>query len=163
MNPNTEENKTVPTFSLEKIYCKDISLEMPHAPEMFLLLNEETPQLDLQLGNHVKDLGNHFYESSITATLSAKFKDEKVAFLIELTQAGIFHIEHVGAEDFELLTQITCPSTIYPYLREAIANIASRAGFTNIILSPINFEQLYAQKYAENLENHNEQEQKVTA
>ena len=158
-----QEDDQEPSFSLEKIYCKDLSLEMPHAPEVFLLLGDEPPELDMQLSNQVQELGDGFYESSIKATLTSKLKDDKVLFLIELTQAGIFQMRHIPEEHFALLTQITCPNILFPYLRETVSGVASRAGFSNVMLSHINFEQLYAQKQASEQDEAQSSESSVLA
>ncbi|MFO1381058.1 MAG: protein-export chaperone SecB [Chitinivorax sp.] len=134
-----------PVFNIEKIYVKDLSLEIPHAPAIFL--EREQPQIDMQLHNEATKIDEGYFEASITITVTAKLGD-KTMFLAEATQAGIFQIRNVPAEDMDPVLGIGCPNILFPYVRETISDMVNRSGFPPVILSPINFEALYAQKQA---------------
>lgn len=132
-----------PVFNIEKIYVKDMSLEIPHAPGIFL--QREQPQIDMQLHNDSSKVDDGYFEATITVTVTAKLGD-KTMFLAEATQAGIFQIRNVAEEDMEPVLGIGCPNILFPYVRETISDMVNRAGFPPVVLSPINFEVLYAQR-----------------
>lgn len=137
-----EANKE-PHFSIEKIYVKDASLEIPHAPQIFL--ERETPQIDMQLHTEAKPLDDGFFHVVLTSTVTAKFGD-KVVFLVEASQGGVFQIREVPAEHMEPLLAIECPTILFPYLRETVSDLVNRAGFPPVVLSPINFGAMYQQQ-----------------
>ena len=136
-----------PVFSIEKIYVKDLSLEIPHAPQVFL--QRETPQVDVQLHNQGGAMEDGVYETVLTVTVTAKLAEDKTLFLVEAAQAGIFQIRNVPQDDLEPILGITCPNILFPYVREVISDIVSRAGFPPVLLNPVNFEVLYQQRLAE--------------
>ena len=127
-------------FSIEKLYVKDLSLEIPSAPRIFL--EREAPQVDVQLHTEGNPIDEGIYEVVLTVTLTAKLKD-KTMFLVEAAQAGIFHIRNVSKEEIEPIIGIACPNILFPYVREVISDVVSRAGFPPVILNPVNFEALY--------------------
>jgi len=133
-----------PFFSIEKIYVKDLSLELPNAPHVFL--ENQAPQIEVQLANTGTPLQQPgLYEVVVTVTVTAK-TGEKTYFLAEAAQAGIFQIRNVPASDMEPILGIACPNILFPYAREAIADMISRGGFPPVHLAPVNFEALYAQR-----------------
>ena len=144
----SEQQELQPTFSIEKIYVKDLSLEIPNAPQVFWA--REFPEIDLQL-NHLgaQQLEEGTFESSITVTVTAKLADSKTMFLVEATQAGIFQIRHIPAEELDPILGVACPNILFPYLRETVSDVVNRAGFPPVLLSPINFDALYAQRVAQ--------------
>ena len=127
-------------FSIEKLYVKDLSLEIPGAPRIFL--EREAPQVDVQLHTEGNPIDEGIYEVVLTVTITAKLKD-KTMFLVEAAQAGIFHIRNVSKEEVEPIMGIACPNILFPYVREVISDVVSRAGFPPVILNPVNFEALY--------------------
>ena len=131
-----------PLFNIEKIYVKDLSLEIPHAPEIFL--ERESPQIDVQLNTQTATIEGDVYEVMITNTVTAKI-GEKVMFLIEAKQAGIFRLSNLPKEDMEPVLAVMCPNILFPYLREIVSSVAVRAGFAPVMLNPVNFEMLYQQ------------------
>ena len=136
-----------PVFSIEKLYVKDVSLEIPNAPQVFL--ERETPQVDIQLHHESKPVEEGVYQTLLTVTVTAKAK-EKTLFLAEVGQAGIFVIRNIPEADMEPVLGIACPNILYPYVREVISDLVGRAGFPPVVLSPVNFEALYqAQKQAQ--------------
>src|SRR5574340_80230 len=143
MTENAQDNAQ-PEFNMEKIYVKDLSLEIPHAPQIFL--ERESPQINVQLNTQaaVIETGEH-HEVTITATVTAKI-GEKVMFLIEAKQAGIFGVRNMPAGEWEPILAVMCPNILFPYLREVVSDVAVRAGFAPVLLNPINFDVLYHQQ-----------------
>jgi len=134
-----------PSFNVEKLYVKDLSLEVPHAPGVFL--ERESPQIDLQMHTQASTIEDGVYEVVITVTVTAKLLEkDKVLFLIEAKQAGIFRIQNLPQEELDSVLGAVCPNILFPYLREVISNVSVRAGFAPILLSPVNFDMLYQQK-----------------
>ena len=142
----TQEQQAV--FNIEKLYVKDMSLEIPHAPGIFL--ERENPQIDLQLHSEFAAIDEGVYEVVLTVTLTAKqASKDKVMFLIEAKQAGIFQIRNIPQEDVEPVLSVVCPNILYPYLREVVTDVSVRAGFAPVLLNPVNFESLYQQQKAQ--------------
>jgi preprotein translocase subunit SecB len=131
-----------PVFGIEKIYVKDLSLEIPNAPRIFL--ERETPEVNIQLHSKGERIDGGMYEVLLTITVTAKVKD-KTMFLVEVGQAGIFQIRNVPEAEMDPVLGIACPNILFPYLRETVSDIVTRAGFHAVILSPVNFEALYHQ------------------
>ena len=132
-----------PVFSMDKIYVKDISLEVPHAPQIFL--ERESPQIDVQLHSQATAIEAGVYEVAVTTTVTAKLAD-KVMFLIEAKQAGIFQVRNVPNEELEPILAVMCPNILFPYLREVVSDVSVRGGFSPVMLNPVNFEALYQQQ-----------------
>ena len=130
-----------PTFAIEKLYIKDFSLEVPNAPAIFL--ERDTPEVGLQLQTGALKVGDDIFEVTLTSTVTAKLC-EKVVFLVEVAQAGLFVIRNVPEENLEPLLAIACPNILFPYAREVVSTSVTRAGFAPVILQPVNFEAMYA-------------------
>ena len=130
-----------PVFSIEKVYVKDLSLEIPNAPGIFL--ERDAPQVDIQLHHSSTGVEDGIYETTLTVTVTAKLKD-KTMFLVEVAQAGIFVARNIPAQELEQVLGIACPNILFPYVREVISDTVVRAGFPPVILSPVNFEAIYA-------------------
>lgn len=139
----SEAAKPQAVFSMDKIYVKDISLEIPHAPQIFL--ERESPQIDVQLHSQATPIDDGVYEVAVTTTVTAKLAD-KVMFLIEAKQAGIFQVRNVPNEELEPILAVMCPNILFPYLREVVSDVSVRGGFAPVMLNPINFEGLYQQQ-----------------
>lgn len=138
-------SQATPVFNLEKLYVKDISLEIPHAPAIYL--EQESPQIELQLNSQAQPVGEGVFEVTVTVTVTAKLTEQdKVAFLIEAKQAGVFQVRNVPEEELEPVLAVVCPNMLYPYLREVVSDMSVRAGFAPVLLNPINFEVLYQQQ-----------------
>lgn len=141
----TEPQQQQPVFVIEKIYVKDLSLEIPHAPKIFL--EREAPEINLQLANSNSVIEGEIHEVVVTATVTARLKEkDKVMFLVEAHQAGIFRIQNVPGNEVEPVLNVLCPNILFPYLRETISDTVTRAGFPPVILNPVNFEAIYHQK-----------------
>lgn len=142
----SEEQMQQPLFSIEKIYLKDSSVEVPNSPQIFLA--RETPQVDIQIHNQGRTVDVGVYEVVLTVTVTAKIED-KTMFLVEVGQAAVFLLNNIPQENLEIILNVTCPNIIFPYAREAVSDLVTRAGFPPVILSPVNFEMMYAQKQAQ--------------
>ena len=132
-----------PIFNLDKIYVKDISMEIPNAPKIFL--DRESPQVDIQLHTQAGSIDEGLFEVLVMATVTAKV-GEKIMFLIEVKQAGIFQIRNIPAAELEPILAVICPNILFPYLREVVSDVSVRGGFAPALLNPINFDALYQQQ-----------------
>jgi preprotein translocase subunit SecB len=130
-------------FTIEKIYVKDLSLENPGAPQSFM--TQEQPQIEIGLRTRGEQIEQDVYECVVTVTLTAKAAD-KTLFLVEASQAGVFTIRGVPPDQLQPVLAIHCPTVIFPYIRETLADAVARAGFPPVHLAPINFEALYQQQ-----------------
>lgn len=149
------EEKASPVFNLQRSYVKDLSLEMPNAPEIFL--EQEGPTVSVEINVGAKRLAETVFESSVTATVTTRIED-KVLYLIEATQAGIFEIANVPAEQLDPLIGIVCPTMLYPYLRATVADAINRTSLPALHLSEVNFQALYEQRVAEQAAAHEKQD-----
>ena len=131
------------TFQIEKVYVKDLSLEIPSAPQVFL--QADSPQLEVQISNDATQISDSLFEVRVTATVTARSGD-KTVFLAEATQAGIFTVRGIAKKDLDPLLGIGCPTIIYPYVRETISDLVIRGGFPPVLLAPVSFEAIYARR-----------------
>ena len=132
-----------PVFSIEKLYVKDISLEVPNAPQIFQ--EQAQPQVQLNLSQKVSNFAENLYEVVLTVTVTCKVGD-KTAYLAEVQQAGVFGLVGFPANDLQQVLATYCPHTLYPYARQAISQMILDGGFPPFNLQPINFEQLYVEQ-----------------
>jgi len=142
----SEQNQSAdqqPIFNIQRVYLKDMSLEQPNSPAIFL--EQEAPSIEVAIDIASEKLAESIHEGTITITVTAKIQD-KIAFLVEGKQAGIFEVRNVPDEQLELILGISCPNILYPYLRANIADTITRAGFPPIHLNEINFEAFYQQR-----------------
>lgn len=140
------EAQNGPVFSIEKVYVKDLSLEIPNAPQVFL--EREAPSVDIQLHHNSTNVDEGVYQTVLTVTVTAKAKD-KTLFLVEAAQAGIFVARNIPPQELDAVLGIACPNILFPYVREVISDVVSRAGFPPVILAPVNYEAIYSQQRAE--------------
>lgn len=134
-------------IAIQKIYVKDFSFESPHTPDVFAKKNW-SPKTNLNLrSSHTMGTDNN-HEVILTITIEAK-EDEQTFFLVELQQAGLFHIAGYDEAEFKAIVGSYCPNILFPYARESVANIVSKGGFPEFLLQPINFDALYAQGMAQ--------------
>ena len=135
-----------PSFAIQRIYLKDLSLELPNAPK--ILLEQGQPQIDVQLNLHAEPVLETTYEVAVTATVTAKLND-KVLFLVEAKQAGLFEIKNVPQEQMQPIIAIACPQIVYPYLRATVADVLNRTGFPAVHLTEVNFQAMYEAQLAQ--------------
>jgi len=138
-----EEQQPQPVFTIEKIYLKDLSLEVPHAPQVFL--EREAPRVDIQLSTEAKPIDEGHYDVVLSVTATAVLKD-KTMFLVEAKQAGIFQVRNLPKDSLDMVLSITCPNILFPYARETVSDAITRCGFPPFLLAPVNFEALYQQR-----------------
>ncbi|GAA5159748.1 protein-export chaperone SecB [Viridibacterium curvum] len=136
-----QQDAQQPVFNIEKIYVKDLSVEVPNAPQIFL--EQKDPSINVDLSTSATPLENGFFEVVLKATVTAKLEDERTVFLVEAAQAGIFLIQNIGQEDIQPVLMVGCPNILLPYLRETVSSATNRAGFQPVMLTPVNFEALY--------------------
>jgi preprotein translocase subunit SecB len=132
-----------PTFGIEKIYVKDVSLEVPAGPQAFM--QQEQPQLEVQITQQSQRVNDVLHEVTLVVTVTAKSAD-KTLFLVEASQAGVFQIRNVPDSDLPALLGIVCPNVLFPYARETVSDLITRAGFPPVLLAPVNFEAIYQQR-----------------
>ncbi|TCJ12889.1 protein-export chaperone SecB [Parasulfuritortus cantonensis] len=141
-----QEQAAMPVFNIEKIYIKDMSVEVPNAPAIFL--EQGQPKIDVQLRNNSEAIENGIYQTVLTAEVTAKIND-KTAFVVEVQQAGIFRAQNIPQEALEPMLAVGCPNILFPYLREAVSDAVGRAGFPSLYMQPVNFEAMYLQQRAQ--------------
>ena len=140
------ETNLDPVFQIQRVYLKDLSLEQPNSPE--ILLNQEQPGVEIQLGVDAKPVADGLFEVTVTATVHTKIED-KTVFLVEAKQAGIFEIRNMENDQLGSILGIACPQIVYPYLRSNVADIIQRAGFPPVHMAEINFQAMYEQQQAD--------------
>jgi preprotein translocase subunit SecB len=139
-----QQQPTQPLFGIEKIYLKDMSLELPNAPQVFF--EREAPQVEVNIHNEASGMPQEgLFEVVLTVTVTAKIQ-ERTVFLVEAAQAGIFQIRHLPQSDLEAVLGTLCPNTLLPYAREAVASVVQRAGFPPVTLQHMNFDLVYQQR-----------------
>ncbi len=133
-------------LEVKKIYIKDVSFESPVSPQIFGQKTAE-PKIDVQLRVSHQSLNDEktFNEVVITSTVTANV-EEKAAMLIEVQQAGIFHVSGFDEQHREAVLEVACPNILLPFLREAISDLVTKGGFPQLLINPINFEVLYREK-----------------
>ncbi|MCB4364120.1 protein-export chaperone SecB [Hydrogenophaga taeniospiralis] len=139
-----------PVFQIQRVYLKEASLEQPNSPA--ILLEQEQPSVDIQLGVEANPVADGVYEVCVTATVQTKIKD-KTVFLVEAKQAGIFEIRNLPQDQMGPIMGIACPQIVYPYLRSNVADLIQRAGFPPVHLAEINFQAMYEQQQAQAAED----------
>lgn len=142
-SPTATGDENAPVFQIQRIYLKDISLEQPNAPEILLIQGE--PQVQIQIDIQIGALSEGVFQVVVIGNVTTLVAD-KVLFLIEAQQAGIFELRNLPPDQIDPMLGIACPTILYPYLRANLADLISRGGFQPIHLTEINFHQLYEQR-----------------
>ncbi len=134
-------------IAIRKLYLKDFSFESPNTPNVFTATDwiKEEPSTNLNLRSAVTGSSGDVHEVVLTITVEAKHEDNTL-FLVEVQQAGLFSISGYSPEEFEAIIGSFCPTTLFPFAREAIANVISKGGFPEFLLQPINFDALLAER-----------------
>jgi preprotein translocase subunit SecB len=135
-----------PVFQIQRVYLKDLSLEQPNSPA--ILLEQEQPTVDIQLGVDAQPVAEGIFEITVSATVQTKIQD-KTVFLVEAKQAGIFEIRNLPEDQMGAILGIACPQIVYPYLRGNVADVIQRGGFPPVHLAEINFQAMYEQQQAQ--------------
>ena len=135
-----EPQETNPVFNIQRMYLKDLSLEQPNSPT--ILLEQQQPQVDINLGISAETVADGVFEVCVTATVTTKVQD-RTLFLIEAKQAGIFEIRNLPSDQMQAILGIACPGMVYPYLRAIVSDVCTRAGFPPVLLSEVNFQAMF--------------------
>ena len=141
-----DDTNTTPMFQIQRIYLKDLSLEQPNSPQ--ILLEQGQPAVEINLGLGAGPIGDGVYEVTVTATVTTKVND-KVLFLVEAKQGGIFEIRNIPEDQLQPIIGIACPGIIYPYLRAIVSDVCTRAGFPPVLLSEVNFQAMFEAQQAQ--------------
>lgn len=137
-----EENRI--TVGLQRVYLKDSSFEAPNSPTIFT--GEWRPTVSMNLGTKTNDLGDGNYEAVLSVTVEAK-QGDKVAFLIEVQQAGLFVFQGIAGGDLQRALMSFCPQQLYPFAREVVAELSGKGGFPALQLQPVNFDAVAAEAF----------------
>ncbi len=135
-----EPQETNPVFNIQRMYLKDLSLEQPNSPA--ILLEQQQPQVDINLAISAETVAEGIFEVAVTATVTTKVQ-ERTLFLIEAKQAGIFEIRDLPSDQMQAILGIACPGMVYPYLRAIVSDVCTRAGFPPVVLSEVNFQAMF--------------------
>lgn len=146
--PEQQSAAPANAFQLERCYMKDASLEMPHAPELFVTPLQQQPTVDMQFEVSIKKLDDAHREVTVRATVTIK-ADQNVLLLAEVKQAGIFQIRGFNDEQMAHIGNVICPTIVYPYLRANVADLITRTTMAPVNLPEMNFEMLYQQRLAQ--------------
>lgn len=133
-------------FGIQKVYVKDLSFETPNSPQIFN--EQQSPTVNLQLANNSQRIADNTYEVVLRLTVTVA-SEEKTFYLVEVNQAGIFHIGDFPDSAIERMVSTLCPNILFPFARELISDLVTRGGFPQLLLAPVNFEALYAQQQQE--------------
>lgn len=145
-------------FEIQKIFVKDISFEAPNSPEIFR--DKWQPKTEVHLATNARKLDENMFEVILNITVTAKQDEDQVAFLVELKEAGIFLLQGFDEVQLDQVIGSYCPQTLFPYAREAISDFVSKGGFPPMLLTPVNFDALYAkQKQRQENTGHQPQQQ----
>ena len=150
--PEQEGNTQEPSdaqFLVQKVYVKDISFETPNSPEIFKM--EWKPVVDMHMTNNATSIGDDHYDVVLSVTLTVKIGD-KTAYLVEVNQAGIFMIKNLPEDVISRMVAIVCANILFPFARETVSDVITRGGFPQLLLSPVNFDALYAQQQQQQAE-----------
>jgi len=143
-----DDTPPIPTFQIQRLYLKDLSLEQPNSPQ--ILLEQGQPQVEINLALGAEPIADGMYEVTVTATVTTKIND-KTLFLVEAKQGGIFEIRNIPEEQLRQILGIACPGIVYPYLRAIVSDVCTRAGFPPVMLSEVNFQAMYEAQQAQAL------------
>lgn len=140
---SNEEQNNQQQFAIQKIYIKDVSFESPNAPGVFQQ-GQWQPEVNVQLNTEGKTIAEGVHEVTLTVTVTAK-QAGNTAFLVEVKQAGLFQMSGFAQDQLSGMLGAYCPEVLFPFAREAIADLVAKGGFPQLLLSPVNFNALYMQ------------------
>ena len=137
-----DNNQPSKQFAIQRIYLKDVSVETPNSPQVFT--EKWEPKVEFNLASNTAKLQDDLFEVALTTTVTVKL-GEKTAYLIEVCQAGIFAVKGFEENEMGPMLGSYCPNLLFPYAREAVSDLVTKAGFPPMLLAPVNFDALYAQ------------------
>jgi preprotein translocase subunit SecB len=139
----SDQNSNAVEIAIARLYVKDFSFESPKSPQVFQ--QQHQPEMKVEVNVTPKNLGNNFYEVSLNILLDAKAQNESV-FVVEIEQAGIFEIKNANQQQLDHILLVFCPQTLFPYARSHVDQAMTMGSFPPIMLAPINFETMRAQR-----------------
>ena len=138
-----------PSFTVEKLYMKDLSFEAPNAPQVF---NEQgQPDLQMKLSQKVQRLADAAFEVSLGITVTCTLNG-KTAYLAEVEQSGVFGLAGFDEQVLDAMLGTQCPNILYPYATAAIGQLITSGGFPPFPMQPINFDALYGENLRQRAE-----------
>ena len=140
--PAATGSNTRGQFEIQKIYVKNISLESPNSPQVFR--EKWKPSVHMDIANSADELGDNLYEVTLSITVTVSH-EEKTIYLVEVQQAGIFLMADFPREIIGRMVATVCPNIMFPFVREVVSDLVTRAGFPQLLLAPVNFDALYLQ------------------
>lgn len=129
-------------FGIQKVYIKDVSFETPNSPAIFQ--EEWQPSVNMDIANSAQPLAENTYEVTLSVTVTVSSSD-KTIYLVEVQQAGIFHVSGFPEDAIKRMLATVCPNILFPFAREMVADLVTRGGFPQLLLAPVNFDALYVQ------------------
>ena len=142
---------------ITKIYVKDISVETPNSPSVFMNQMQSQPQVDFRINTNAATIQENLHEVVLGVTVTVKMGDT-TAFLVEVQQAGLFQVSGFSNQQLHYMLGSYCPNLLFPFAREAVSDLVTRGGFPPLLLEPVNFDALYAQQ-VQRLRQQQEQQQ----
>lgn len=142
---NNGQKSNQPEFAIQRLFVKDVSFEAPHTPELFL--SKWEPKVDIDLKTESTKIEDNLYDVFVTVSATTKL-EEKVAFVVEVTQAGLFTVSGFEGDDKARMLGSFCPNILFPYARQVCSDLVSQGGFPPLYLAPVNFDALYEQQKA---------------
>ena len=139
-------------FRIQRVYLKDVSFESPLTPQVFVDTAPWKPEVQVHLNTDRQDLDNGLYEVVLTLTVTVK-SGENTAYIAEIKQAGLFTLKGFKEPSLGGMLFSFCPNILFPFAREAVANLAMKGGFPQLMLDPVNFDALYAQHLEKSKQN----------
>jgi len=140
---DTGKSSSTVEISIARLYVKDFSFESPKAPAIFQ--EQHQPEMKVEVNVKTKQLNNNFFEVSLNILLDAKTADDSI-FVVEIEQAGVFEIKNATPEQLDHILLVFCPQTLFPYARANIDQAMLMGSLPPIMLAPINFEAMRAQR-----------------
>jgi preprotein translocase subunit SecB len=137
-------------FAIQRIFLKDVSFETPIGADVFK--QKWQPKVQLDMNTRTEKISDTLFEVVLTLTVTANIEDEKIGFLCEIQQAGIFTCEGFSGDQLRQIHSVNCPEILFPYAREAIDALAIKGSFPPLMLAPINFDALFKQALAKKAE-----------
>lgn len=139
------DEQNLPQLALERIYVKDMSLEVPGAD---VFTREWQPELDINLSSSAEKLDDEHYQIVLTVNVTAN-NGGTTAFIAEVHQAGIFMLQNIPEDQLSAILGAYCPNVLFPYAREVVSDIVTRGSFPQLLLAPVNFDQAYQETMAQ--------------
>ncbi len=141
MSDTNKQNQNVPPIVINSQYIKDLSFEIPHAPEVFGKIRQQ-PQIKVDVQIKSQKLNDTTHEVVLNVSLNGDVENEKL-FILELSYGAAVTL-NVPAEHVEPVLGIEIPRLLFPFARNVVTHCLTEGGLPPIMLNPIDFAALYA-------------------